>query len=177
MANPEHRSESGDIRGVSEVIDTVILVAIVVILAAIASVFAFGLSDAVTEDTPQASIDISDHPDSYEAVAGTGVWTFSHSSGDDLLASETRIVIRNTTNDEFVADLHVGNSFNTSSSNVTINDRTTSFAGETFQTGDVLTINVDQPADEVFQSGTKYEILVIDTGSDQLVASRTVTLS
>lgn len=58
MASPEHRSESDDARGVSEVIDTVILVAIVVILASIAGVFALGLSDAVTEDTPQASIGI-----------------------------------------------------------------------------------------------------------------------
>lgn len=177
MPHPQHRTDSDGTRGVSEIIDTVILVAIVVILASIAGVFALGLSDAVTEDTPQASLGIADHPDAYQSVVSTGVFTLSHNSGDDLLASDTRIAIRNTANDEFVADLHAGNSFNASSTNVTINDRTTSFAGETVQTGDVLTINVDQPGNPVFQSGTKYEILVIDTESDQIVASRTVKLS
>ena len=170
-------SGRGGGRAVSEILDTLFLVAIVVILAAIAGVFGLGLSDAVTEDTPRASIEIVDHTDSYTPVAGTGVFSMSHGSGDDLAATETRIVIRNTTNQEFVADLHAGNSFNDSSTNVTINDETTSFAGQTFQTGDVLRLNVDQPGSKIFESGTKYEILVVDTESDQLIASRTVELS
>ena len=164
-------------RGVSEVLDTVLLVSIVVILAAIGGVFALGLSDAVAQDTPQASIGVADHVDAYSASPGTGIFTMSHTSGDDLAAADTRIVIRNVSNQEYVADLHAGNSFNDSSTNVTLNDATTSFDGQTFQTGDVIRLNVDQPGDQVFSSGTKYEVLVIDTESDQLVASRTVRLS
>lgn len=169
--------DRGDDRGVSAVIDDLLLVGIVLILATIAAAYGLGLTELVAQDTPQASLGISDHGDAYAPVAGTGIFVIGHNSGDDLVASETRIVIRNTTNEEIVADLHAGNGFNASSTNVTLNDATTSFDGGTFQTGDILRVNVDSPANQGFSAGLKYEVLVIDRESEQLVARRLVQLS
>lgn len=163
-------------RGVSEVIDEVLLVAIVVILAAIAGVFGLGLAENSQQAPPQASIGINDHADAYQAVAGTGVFALEHGSGSDLEAADTRIVVRDQSTGQLLVDLHAGNSFTHNDTNATLNGGTDSFVGETFSTGDTLRLNVDGGSPP-FTAGETYEVLVIDTASDQLVAERTVRLA
>lgn len=157
-------------------IDEVLLVAIVVILAAIAATFGFGLSDDIAQTMPQASVGISDHNDGYEAVAGTGIFAFEHTSGDDLAAADTRIVVRNQTTGNIVVDLDAGNGFSADSTNATINGPTTGFDGETLSSGDTLRINVNSAANPSLASGYTYEVFIIDTESNQLVAEARVDL-
>ena len=93
----KHASRSDD-RAVSPIISTILMVSIVVILAAVVSVFALDLSESVSETAPQAQFEfdydanVSATDSSDPGVYYTQVVTLTHVAGDSI--DSDNLVIR-----------------------------------------------------------------------------------
>lgn len=88
------RTSAGDPRGVSPVIGTVLLVAVVVTLAATVGVYAFGLTDQHSETAPQVAITTTYD----ERTAGDGqTLTVEFHTGDTLAARNVSFVLTGAT--------------------------------------------------------------------------------
>lgn len=72
-------------RAVSTVIGVVLMVAVTVILAAVIGTFVFDIGQESGEASPQASLTV-------EADAETNNVTISHEGGDDLHASDSKVI-------------------------------------------------------------------------------------
>lgn len=170
----ESDSFSDDTRAVPAVMSDLLMVGTVVILISVAAFFGLGLSSLVTDSTPRAGFEMTDHNDGYTATAGTGIFELEHTGGDEVAADDTRIVIRDATSGDLVVTLDAENDYSAKSTNVTLNNQTGSFDTANAEVGDTLIINVDAPANQVFESGRSYEIVVIDTITDRPIARGTV---
>lgn len=158
-------------RGVSEVIDEVLLVAIVVILAAVVGGHFFGLGVDLGVG-PTTSVSITDANEEYS----TNYHAFSVKiqSGDRLDPDEMEIVIRDKEAGTVEATLTPSDStFDGDDMTAHLNDWSTDYSS-TAQPGDI--INLKGSGDDSLSENTRYEIVLVHTPSEETVASGTVQL-
>jgi flagellin-like protein len=169
-------------RAVSPVIGVILMVAITVILAAVIGTFVLGLGGALQESAPSATVTIQDHPDGIDAdTADQNLFNINHQSGDEIAGEDLRITVRNESTNTLVAEWQGGNWDNPEGANTgdTFNgDASGLSTGDFIGTGDRITITGDErsgtPAEYYVDS--RYTISLIDTNTDQTIASATVRL-
>ncbi|MFC7047239.1 type IV pilin [Halobacteriaceae archaeon GCM10025711] len=150
----------GEERGVSPAIGVILMIAITVILAAVIGAFFLELGNGLTQQIPKASL---------QTDTSNGNITLEHAGGDPLQAEQTHIIVTNT-----------------SSTGESVTFEAVNGTG-TLSVGETATIDTSGPAvsggwsyssgDGSFSltTGHTYEVKVIDTASQQVVASPTVT--
>lgn len=152
-------------RAVSPVIGVILMVAITVILAAVIGTFVLDIGQSAGQTAPQASLSVS-------ANTVTNNITISHSGGDALDSSKTRVVIENAS------------SGSTVSYGVTSSPEIFAVGGKTVANtsgtayidwnNDGGSVNADSGSFSIV-SGTTYTIQIIDTESQRVIYETDVT--
>jgi len=148
-----------DTRAVSPVIGVILMVAITVILAAVIGTFVLGLGENVSNTTPQAQLSMS--------VTGQNI-TIDHNGGDAIAADTIKIKVQNDSKSSTwdftnTTELGVGDSalINMDNGNVYWPDDGTGNVTGNSAPGFTL-------------SSGSYTVKIIDTESQQLIASQKV---
>jgi len=159
--------DPNDTRGVSPVIGVILMVAITVILAAVIGTFVLGLGENVSSTTPQAQLSMS-------VSSGNNI-TIDHNGGDAIAADSVDIKVVNSSGGSFTVsptnpdELSVGDSaiINTSDVNNKVAISWPSTVGPA---------PIDGTAGDSFNltAGNTYTVKLIDTESQQLIASQKV---
>lgn len=142
------------------------MVAITVILAAVIGTFVLGLGQNVNTSAPQASLALSDN--SSHSFNGTGgAFLISHDGGDTLNLGTTKVVVKKTDGSTVVT---LGPSTEYNESNVYLRKNGTNVnSSDTLAVGGSLSIYQNNTG--TLSSGTIYEVQIIDTESQQMIAS------
>lgn len=82
-----------DERGVSPVIGVILMVAITVILAAVIGAFVLNLGSNLGQTGPSTQLSVSDASDNYDGSSDSALAEISHKGGDQVKASDLKIVI------------------------------------------------------------------------------------
>lgn len=164
-------------RAVSPVIGVILMVAITVILSAVIGAFVLSLGDNLKSTAPTSSVSFSDADGDFTGAAGgTDAFVIAHDGGDDVPASELKIVIRNNADNAAAAVWNDG-TWTTGDLGATINGGAWS-TSSTLSTGDTLELaDGGSTAGDTLVDGTTYEIQLIHKESGNQVGSSTVTLS
>ena len=171
-------------RAVSPVIGVILMVAITVILAAVIGTFVLQIGQNTGDAAANANVQASDASDSVSSLAADGnagdeanLIVISHKGGDTLSAGEYKVRIKQESADSYT-DL--------GSNNLTVSDLEIGFGGgptnaptgSDFTVGDSITIGVDNTGSSSSSNATgTYDIQVLDTNADSVVAESTVSVN
>jgi len=147
-------------RGVSPVIGVILMVAITVILAAVIGTFVLGLGDQVSQTAPQATLS----PEGTQSVEGDVAIVLSHGGGDDIQSGETDIVVDGTPSFKYES---TGSGTLSTANQLVIWGNGTARWG-----GDPVTTYSASPGG--LTDGNEYTVTLVDTGSDQIIAEKSI---
>lgn len=168
------RFTPGD-RAVSPVIGVVLMVAITVILAAVTGTFVLDVGQSVQQTGPLVSMTIRDAQADYDPTTDTGLDDFiviEHQSGDDLDAGRLRIVVRNESSNQIIAEYDNGDISDPSGE---ANDVQFLLNSDPLQStatviiGDVITVQIDE-RDNTIGDDREYSVTVVSTETNNRVA-------
>ena len=166
-----------DDRAVSPVIGVILMVAITVILAAVIASMTLGLGDSFGQTAPTATLSMSDADGTFSPTDTNteDAVVFTHDGGQDIAASEVKVVLRSAADNGEIATWNDG-SFDTSDGlGLNLNGNTLT-ATDTISTGDTLTIFDDATTNHALSAGD-VKIQVIHKPSGNVVSENTVTVS
>lgn len=162
-------------RAVSPVIGVVLMVAITVILAAVMGSFVLDMGQSVQQTGPMVSLTVKDAQADYDPTADTGLDDFiviEHQSGDDLDADSLRIIVRNESSNQIIAEYDNGDISDPSGE---ANDVQFLLNSDPLQSsatvviGDVITIQIDEQ-DNTIGDDREYSVTVVSTETNNRVA-------
>ncbi|QLG26620.1 type IV pilin [Halorarum halophilum] len=87
-----------DSRGISPVIGTLLLLAIVAILAAVLGTFALGFDDQLFQPAPQVALEVSEYDAAGDGNGGKPYLEINHRAGD--IADGTKVSVRDESGNE-----------------------------------------------------------------------------
>lgn len=166
-------------RAVSPVIGVILMVAITVILASVIGTFVLDMGQAVEETGPLVSLGIEDAEENYDPTGDTGLEDFvviEHQSGDDVDADSLRIIVRNESSNQIIAEYHEGAISDPSGE---ANDVQFLLNGDPLQPsdtliiGDIITVQIDEQ-DNTIRDGREYTVTVVSTETNNRIAVGTV---
>lgn len=156
-------------RGVSPIIGVTLTVAITVVLSAVIGAFVLDFGQRAEKAAPSAGLTVS-------ADTDAGNLTISHTGGDELFASQTQVIVSNSTTDvtfSTVSDdqgiiLTVGGE-----ARIDLSDADNGVDWDGDGTYDMEPTSGTHPFDGVYP-GERYTVLVIDTEHERVIYETTI---